>query len=42
METNGTKKTIKQWNKNLMEQYFALKISFLIRQRPENSVLKVS
>ena len=28
--------------KNLMERYFALKISFLIFRRPKNSVLKVS
>ena len=28
--------------KNLMERYFALKISFLVFQRPKNSVLKVS
>ena len=28
--------------KNLMEGYFALKISFLIFWRPKNSVLKVS
>ena len=29
-------------DKNLMERYFALKISFLISQRPKNSALKVS
>ena len=28
--------------KNLMERYFALKISFLIFRRPKNSVLRVS
>ena len=28
--------------KNLMERYFALKITFLIFWRPKNSVLKVS
>ena len=28
--------------KNLMERYFALKTSFLIFRRPQNSVLKVS